>query len=335
MVERAESTLIKGYILVKTNVRLFQNKYPSHLHNQFRCCDPNCGVPLSCAVWNEKNSRMEPYFYISNHNFPHVAGCKEVNQSEKQSRVDSDRTYAYKCIQDKKLITLGNTVQSHGKRTTSNTENVFEKMPKATFVKSANNHSNLTKNKQNRISLLDSMISIYNDNNFNNDSEIKLDFNFQLYQNRSLESFKAEEEFHAYVKKRNNREQNVKKIKNTHCKSTLNNLFYMISKDLPFNEFHIFYGKAKFWEPENYPGLVYVFFDSLDLNMLNNGKKLNFKFNKVHLNNYNKKIVNDALKNKSEVEIYFQGAFSEGKSNIYMIPLTLQNYNSICFKLPS
>lgn len=225
MVERAESTLIKGYILVKTNVRLFQNKYPSHLHNQFKCCDPNCGVPLSCAVWNEKNSRMEPYFYISNHNFPHVEGCKEVNQSEKQSRVDSDRTYAYKCIQDKKLITLGNTVQSHGTKTTSNTENVFEKMPKATFVKSANNHSNLTKNKQNRISLLDSMISIYNDNNFNNDSEIKLDFNFQLYQNRSLESFKTEEEFHSYVKKRNNREQNVKKIKNTHCRSTLNNLF--------------------------------------------------------------------------------------------------------------
>lgn len=332
MVERAESTLIKGYILVKTNVRLFQNKYPSHLHNQFKCCDPNCGVPLSCAVWNEKNSRMEPYFYISNHNFPHVAGCKEVNQSEKQSRVDSDRTYAYKCIQDKKLITLGNTVQSHGKRTTSNTENVFEKMPKATFVKSANNHSNLTKNKQNRISLLDSMISIYNDNNFNNDSEIKLDFNFQLYQNRSLESFKTEEEFHAYLKKRNNREQNVKKIKNTHCRSTLNNLFYMISKDLPFNEFHIFYGKAKFWETENYPGLVNVSFDSLDSNMLNNGKKLIFKFNKDYLNNYNKKIVNEALKNKSEVEIYFQGAFSEAKSNIYMIPLTIQNYNSIVFR---
>lgn len=78
MVERAESTLIKGYILVKTNVRLFQNKYPDHLHNQFRCCDPNCGVPLSCAVWNDKNSKMEPYFYISNHNFPHIAGCKEV-----------------------------------------------------------------------------------------------------------------------------------------------------------------------------------------------------------------------------------------------------------------
>ena len=109
----------------------------------------------------------------------------------------------------------------------------------------------------------------------------------------------------------------------------------MISKDLPFNEFHIFYGKAKFSETESYPGLVYVSFDSLDLNVLNNGKKLNFKFNKDYLNNYNKKIVNEALKNKSEVEIYFQGAFSEGKSNIYMIPLTLQNYNSICFKLPS
>lgn len=106
----------------------------------------------------------------------------------------------------------------------------------------------------------------------------------------------------------------------------------MISKDLPFNEFHIFYGKAKFWETENYPGLVYVSFDSLDLNMLNNGKKLNFKFNKDYLNNYNKKIVNEALKNKSEVEIYFQGAFSEGESNIYMIPLTIQNYNSIVFR---
>jgi hypothetical protein len=333
MVERAESTLIKGHILVKTNVRLFQNKYPNHLHNQFKCCDPNCGVPLSCAVWNEKNSRMEPYFYISNHNFPHVAGCKEVNQSEKQSRVDSDRTYAYKCIQDKKIITLGNKVQSHGKKTTSNTENVFEKMPKATFVKSADNHSTLTKNKQNRISLLDSMISIHNDINFNNDSEIKLDFNFQLYQNLSLESFKTEEEFQAYVNKRNNREQNVKRIKNTHCRSTLNNLFYMISKDLPLNEFHIFYGKAKFWEPVKYPGLVYVFFSSLDSNTLNNDKKLKFKFNKNHLNDYNKKIVNEALKNKSEVEIYFQGAFSEGGSNIYMIPLTLQNYNSISLNL--
>ena len=206
-------------------------------------------------------------------------------------------------------------------------------MPKATFVKSADNHSTLTKNKQNRISLLDSMISIHNDINFNNDSEIKLDFNFQLYQNLSLESFKTEEEFQAYVNKRNNREQNVKRIKNTHCRSTLNNLFYMISKDLPLNEFHIFYGKAKFWEPVKYPGLVYVFFDSLDSNMLNNGKKLNFKFNKKHLNAYNKKIVNEALKNKSEVEIYFQGAFSEGKSNIYMIPLTIQNYNSISLNL--
>lgn len=104
MVERAESTLIEGYILVKTNVRLFQNKYPDHLHNQFRCCDPNCGIPLSCSVWNEKNSKMEPYFYISNHNFPHIAGCKEVNQSEKQHRVDSDRAYAYNCIQDKKTV---------------------------------------------------------------------------------------------------------------------------------------------------------------------------------------------------------------------------------------
>ena len=334
MVERAESTLIEGYILVKTNVRLFQNRYPDHLHSQFKCCDPNCGVPLSCAVWNEKNSRMEPYFYISNHNFPHVAGCKEVNQSEKQNRVDSDRAYAYKCIQDKKLITLGNNGQSHGRKTTSITENVFEKIHKSVFVKSANNHSNLTKNKQNRISLLDSMISIYNDKNFDNDSEIKLDFNFQLYQNLSLKSFKTKKEFQSYVKKQKNRELNIKKIKNTHCRSTLNSLFYMISKDLPFNEFHIFYGKAKFWESVKYPGLVYVFFDSLDSNMLNN-KKLNFKFNKDHLNDFNKKIVNEALKNKLLVEIYYQGAFSEAGSNIYMIPLTLQNYNSICFKLPS
>lgn len=333
MVERAESTLIKGYILVKTNVRLFQNKYPAHLHNQFKCCDPNCGVPLSCAVWNEKNSRMEPYFYISNHNFPHVAGCKEVNQSEKQSRVDSDRTYAYKCIQDKKLITLGNTVQSHGKRTTSNIENVFEKMPKATFVKSANNHSNLTKNKQNRISLLDSMISIYNDNNFNNDSEIKLDFNFQLYPNLSIKYFENEEEFETYLKKQNYRKQNVKRVRNTKCKSTLNSLFYMISEeDLPFNTFHIFYGKAKFWESTQKPGLVYVFFNSLKLNKLKNGKKLNFKFNKDQLSEHNRKFVEDALQNSSEVEIYFQGAFSEGESNIYMIPLTIQNYNSIVFR---
>ena len=113
----------------------------------------------------------------------------------------------------------------------------------------------------------------------------------------------------------------------------MNNLFYMISKDLPLNEFHIFYGKAKFWEPVKYPGLVYVFFSSLDSNTLNNDKKLKFKFNKNHLNDYNKKIVNEALKNKSEVEIYFQGAFSEGGSNIYMIPLTLQNYNSISLNL--
>ena len=77
---------------------------------------------------------------------------------------------------------------------------------------------------------------------------------------------------------------------------------------------------------------MYVFFDSLDSNMLNNGKKLNFKFNKNHLNDHNKKIVNDGQKNKSEVEIYFQGAFSEGESNIYMIPLTIQNYNSIVFR---
>lgn len=332
MVERAESTLIKGYILVKTNVRLFQNKYPDHLHNQFRCCDPNCGVPLSCAVWNDKNSKMEPYFYISNHNFPHIAGCKEVNQSEKQNRVDSDRAYAYKCIQDKKIITLGNKVQSQGKKATSITENVFEKMPKATFVKSADNHSILTKKTQNRISLLDSIIEIFKNPQFDNNTIVKLDFNFQLYPNLSLKSFKTEKDYQKYVIKQKKREQNVKIIKNTHYRSTLNNLFYMISKDLPFNEFHIFYGKAKFWEPVKYPGLVYVFFSSLDSNTLNNDKKLKFKFNKNHLNDYNKKIVNEALKNKSEVEIYFQGAFSEGKSNIYMIPLTIQNYNSIIFR---
>ncbi len=332
MVERAESTLIKGYILVKTNVRLFQNKYPDHLHNQFRCCDPNCGVPLSCAVWNDKNSKMEPYFYISNHNFPHIAGCKEVNQSEKQNRVDSDRAYAYKCIQDKKIITLGNKVQSQGKKATSITENVFEKMPKATFVKSADNHSILTKKTQNRISLLDSIIEIFKNPQFDNNTIVKLDFNFQLYPNLSLKSFKTEKDYQKYVIKQKKREQNVKIIKNTHCRSTLNNLFYMISKDLPFNEFHIFYGKAKFWEPVKYPGLVYVFFSSLDSNTLNNDKKLKFKFNKNHLNDYNKKIVNEALKNKSEVEIYFQGAFSEGESNIYIIPLTIQNYNSIIFR---
>ncbi len=332
MVERAESTLIKGYILVKTNVRLFQNKYPDHLHNQFRCCDPNCGVPLSCAVWNDKNSKMEPYFYISNHNFPHIAGCKEVNQSEKQNRVDSDRAYAYKCIQDKKIITLGNKVQSQGKKATSITENVFEKMPKATFVKSADNHSILTKKTQNRISLLDSIIEIFKNPQFDNNTIVKLDFNFQLYPNLSLKSFKTEKDYQKYVIKQKKREQNVKIIKNTHYRSTLNNLFYMISKDLPFNEFHIFYGKAKFWEPVKYSGLVYVFFSSLDSNTLNNDKKLKFKFNKNHLNDYNKKIVNEALKNKSEVEIYFQGAFSEGKSNIYMIPLTIQNYNSIIFR---
>lgn len=332
MVERAESTLIKGYILVKTNVRLFQNKYPDHLHNQFKCCDPNCGVPLSCAVWYETNSRMEPYFYISNHNFPHIAGCKEVNQSEKQNRVDSDRAYAYKCIQDKKIITLGNKVQSQGKKATSITENVFEKMPKATFVKSADNHSILTKKTQNRISLLDSIIEIFKNPQFDNNTIVKLDFNFQLYPNLSLKSFKTEKDYQKYVIKQKKREQNVKIIKNTHCRSTLNNLFYMISKDLPFNEFHIFYGKAKFWEPVKYPGLVYVFFSSLDSNTLNNDKKLKFKFNKNHLNDYNKKIVNEALKNKTEVEIYFQGAFSEGESNIYMIPLTTQNYNSIIFR---
>ena len=332
MVERAESTLIKGYILVKTNVRLFQNKYPDHLHNQFKCCDPNCGVPLSCAVWYETNSRMEPYFYISNHNFPHIAGCKEVNQSEKQNRVDSDRAYAYKCIQDKKIITLGNKVQSQGKKATSITENVFEKMPKATFVKSADNHSILTKKTQNRISLLDSIIEIFKNPQFDNNKIVKLDFNFQLYPNLSLKSFKTEKDYQKYVIKQKKREQNVKIIKNTHCRSTLNNLFYMISKDLPFNEFHIFYGKAKFWEPVKYPGLVYVFFSSLDSNTLNNDKKLKFKFNKNHLNDYNKKIVNEALKNKTEVEIYFQGAFSEGESNIYMIPLTTQNYNSIIFR---
>lgn len=78
--------------------------------------------------------------------------------------------------------------------------------------------------------------------------------------------------------------------------------------------------------------LSLCFFNSLKLNKLKNDKKLKFKFNKNHLNDYNKKIVNEALKNKSEVEIYFQGAFSEGKSNIYMIPLTIQNYNSIVFR---
>lgn len=205
-------------------------------------------------------------------------------------------------------------------------------MPKATFVKSADNHSILTKKTQNRISLLDSIIEIFKNPQFDNNTIVKLDFNFQLYQNLSLKSFKTEKEFQEYLKKQNNREQNVKRIKNTHCRSTLNNLFYMISKDLPFNEFHIFYGKAKFWEPIQKPGLVYVFFSSLDSNTLNNDKKLKFKFNKNHLNDYNKKIVNEALKNKSEVEIYFQGAFSEGKSNIYMIPLTIQNYNSIIFR---
>lgn len=104
MVERAESTLIEGYILVKTNVRLFQNKYPNHLYNQFKCCDPNCGVPLSCSVWNDKNSKMEPYFYISNHNFPHIAGCKEVNQSEKQNRVDSDRAMLINVYKTRNLL---------------------------------------------------------------------------------------------------------------------------------------------------------------------------------------------------------------------------------------
>ncbi|EFN97381.1 hypothetical protein [Streptococcus mitis] len=332
MVERAESTLIEGYILVKTNVRLFQNKYPDHLHNQFRCCDPNCGVPLSCAVWNDKNSKMEPYFYISNHNFPHISGCKEVNQLEKKNRVESDLEYVFNRIQDKKIITLGNISQNRNIETSSSNKNKFDSSSIGTYKKSSTNNSILTKKTQNRISLLDSIIEIFKNPQFDNNTIVKLDFNFQLYQNRSLKSFKTEKDYQKYVIKQKKREQNVKIIKNTHCRSTLNNLFYMISKDLPFNEFHIFYGKAKFWETENYPGLVYVSFDSLDLNMLNNGKKLNFKFNKDYLNNYNKKIVNEALKNKSEVEIYFQGAFSEGESNIYMIPLTIQNYNSIVFR---
>lgn len=39
----------------------------------------------------------------------------------------------------------------------------------------------------------------------------------------------------------------------------------MISEeDLPFNTFHIFYGKAKFWESIQKPGLVYVFLTLLN-----------------------------------------------------------------------
>ena len=135
------------------------------------------------------------------------------------------------------------------------------------------------------------------------------------------------------LKKQNYRKQNVKRVRNTQCKSTLNSLFYMISEeDLPFNTFHIFYGKAKFWESIKNPGLVYVFFNSLESNKLKNGKKLNFKFNKDQLSEHNRKFVENALQNGSEVEIYFQGAFSEGESKIYMIPLTIQNYNSIVFR---
>ena len=140
MVERAESTLIVGYILVKTNVRLFQNKYPDHLYNQFRCCDPNCGVPLSCAVWNDKNSKMEPYFYISNHNFPHISGCKEVNQLEKKNKVESDLEYVFNRIQDKKIITLGNISQNRNIEISSSNKNKFDSSSISTYKKSSTNN---------------------------------------------------------------------------------------------------------------------------------------------------------------------------------------------------
>lgn len=215
MVERAESTLIKGYILVKTNVRLFQNKYPDHLHNQFRCCDPNCGVPLSCAVWNDKNSKMEPYFYISNHNFPHISGCKEVNQLEKKNKVDSDLEYVFNRIQDKKIITLGNISQNRNIEISSSNKNKFDSSSISIYKKSSTNNSILTKKTQNRISLLDSIIEIFKNPQFDNNTIVKLDFNFQLYPNLSLKYFENEEKFETYLKKQNYRKQKVKRVRNT------------------------------------------------------------------------------------------------------------------------
>ena len=172
--------------------------------------------------------------------------------------------YVFNRIQDKKIITLGNISQNINIEISSSNKNKFDSSSISTYKKSSTNNSILTKKTQNRISLLDSIIEIFKNPQFDNNTIVKLDFNFQLYPNLSLKSFKTEKDYQKYVIKQKKREQNVKIIKNTHYRSTLNNLFYMISKDLPFNEFHIFYGKAKFWEPVKYPGLVYVFFSSLD-----------------------------------------------------------------------
>lgn len=315
MSEVAYSIEMKNEIS-KADIRKLQHSGTITDKTKFKCLDPKCEIPLSCACWEEGQYQREPYFYPTRKKeSPHVFNCKFVSEKEIKEAVQSEVEQVYKALQIRTEIVLGSPASySKSKEKTSNNAtsetDTSETRAKTKRVTTELQHKEQSTWYRN----LQSFVSMYHDTKINNYSPIKLNLAFEEREN-----------------------YNVKQIKGTKISSNFNEFFYQISaRNVPLNTLKVFYGKAKIIELDDKGFCKVVFTDKPSI-------YLPFNINQVPRNQFIKSMAgkgNDKAKLK-EIMVYFEGAMSfvrvhkEGRTTFdrfITIPLTKEFYRSLYFE---
>lgn len=93
----------------KSQVRTWQSQKKITDKTKFKCLDPKCQIPLSCACWEEETHKREPYFYPTfRKEHPHVFGCDYASPKEVEDAITKEVEQAFESQQKRTEIVLGN-----------------------------------------------------------------------------------------------------------------------------------------------------------------------------------------------------------------------------------
>ncbi|WP_406834577.1 hypothetical protein ABLU29_07470 [Lactococcus lactis] len=304
----------------KAQIRSWQRQSLISDKTKFQCLDPKCQIPLSCACWEEATHKREPYFYPTfKKEHPHVFGCNYASPKEIKDAITHEVEQALESQQKRTEIVLGNPKSF-------STTTVTSTITSDSTASDTSDDKSKTKTVRTQITEMEhreqstwyrnlaSFVSMFYDEKINNLAPITLKLSFD---------------------KRDNFD--VSKLTGARIQSSFSRFFYEITTfNVPLNELHIFFGKAKIIKLNN-NGLCKINFT--------NKPSIKLLFNVNHLpDNINIKKyigIQSNFEKLPEVVVYFEGALSfveqakkDGTtySQLTAIPLTKEFYRSLYFK---
>ncbi|MDT2884594.1 hypothetical protein P7H71_09550 [Lactococcus lactis] len=304
----------------KAQVRSWQHQSLVTDKTKFECLDPKCKIPMSCACWEEGTHKREPYFYPTfKKEHPHVFGCNYASPKEIKEAITKEVEQAFESQQKRTEIVLGNpksfstttgtsttasdSTASDGNDDKSKTKSIRTQVTEMEHMEQSTWYRNLA-----------SFVSMYYDEKINNLSPITLRLSFD---------------------KRDNFD--VSQLTGARTQSSFSRFFHEITtSNVPLDELHIFFGKAKIIKLNN-NGLCKIIFTNKPF------IKLLFNVNHIPSNINIKKYIGtkNNLEKLPELVVYFEGALSfidqfkkDGTTypQLTAIPLTKEFYRSLYFE---